>query len=209
MKSDGAMLYKRGKLGATLCTLGNKYICEGGIHDNKRAILWEEIETLFLDATKTSINFIPAGESITLQVVSTRGDKINLKQKALFRIGGKGKDNFLDVHQFIVSRIIDRQWKELINDIEEGKRVSFESFDITSTAIYRKKLFAGYDVIELYRIVGCDFDNGEFVIEFVDDKGHLKRKKSGYVREIPNIHLAQTFLSSIARHNVEAMNIPT
>ena len=87
--------------------------------------------------------------------------------------------------------------------------MSFQSFDISSSSVYRKKLFGGYDIIELYRIVGYDFDNGEFVIKFINDKGHLKSKKSGFVREIPNIHLAQTFLLSVAQGNLKAISSDT
>lgn len=195
------------KLGVILGTHGNKHVCESGVRDKKKTIVWDEIDTIYLDATKTTVNFIlPAGESINLHIVSTTGNRISLNVGAVFRVGNKDKNNFFNIYEFIVSKIIDRQWAKLISDIEEGKRVSFKSFDITSSAIYRKKFFGGYDVIELYRIVGYDFENGEFVILFADDKARLKRKKSGYVREIPNLHLAQTFLTTIAQNNIKALN---
>ena len=98
---------------------------------------------------------------------------------------------------------MDRQWSELIRDIEEGTRVSFESFDITSTAIYGEAYFGRYGIIDLHRVVGCDFDNGEFFIVFVDDKNNNRvvRKSLGHVHKIPNIHLAQAFFTSIAQRN--------
>lgn len=197
MNSDGAILYRH-ELGKTLSILGNTQICEGGIRDKKNVILWDEINTLFLGGMKTTINFMPAGESIMLQVISKTGIRITLQTRGLFRIGGGDKDNFSNIHQFVVSRIIDRQWAKLISDIEEGKRVSFKSFDITSNAIYRKKFFGGYDIIETHRIVSCDFDNGEFIIVSINNKGKLNRKRSGQVSRMPNIHLAHAFLLSIA-----------
>ena len=209
MNSNGTILYRH-KLGTTLSVLGNRQICEGGICDKKIIILWDEIDTLFLEATKTTLNFVmPAGEEMKLQVVSKTGNRITLQTRGLFRIGGGDKDNFSNIHQFVVSKIIDRQCTKLISDIKEGKRVSFQSFDITSNAIYRKKFFGGYDIIESYRIVGCDLDNGEFIIVSIDNKGELNRKRSGQVSGIPNIHLAHTFLLSIAQHNLEIIKSST
>jgi len=198
--------YDRDRLGELLCAYGNKFVCENGICEKKKTILWDEIDTIFLDGTKTTVNFIiPAGESINLRIFSTKGNKINLNIRAAFRMSGKDRDNFSDVYQFIISKIIDRQWTKLINDIKEGERVSFQSFDVTSSAIYRSKFFGGYETIELYRIAGCDISNGEFFIIFIDNKGRLKHKKTGDVRQIPNIHLVQTFLSTIGQNNLRAL----
>jgi len=41
------------------------------------------------------------------------------------------------------------------------------------------------------------------IYEFIDDKGRLKQKSSGHVANIPNIHLAQALLLSIAKSNLE------
>ena len=189
------------RLGPILYTHGTKNICEGGVCDNKKSILWDEVDVLFLDASKTTVNFIPASETINVRIISTTKDEVSFTQDAIFRIGGKDKSNFWNLYQFIVLKVIDRQWSKLVRDIEEGKRVAFGRFDIISSAIYRKKFFGGYDIIDLGCIAGCDFANGEIVIDFVNDKGRLKRKSLGAVCEIPNIHLAQAFLSSIARQN--------
>jgi len=189
------------RLGPILYTHSTKHICEGGVCDNKKSILWDEVDSLFLDGWKFSVNFIPSGESISVRVKSTTDDEIRLEQRAAFRVGHKDKSNFWNLYQFIVSKIIDRQWSKLIRDIEEGKRVTFGQFDISSSAIYLRKFFGGYNIIEIHRIAGCDFAYGELVIDFVNDKGRLKRKSLGRVPEIPNIHLAQAFLSSIAQQN--------
>ena len=189
------------ELGPILYTLGNRHICEGGVSDNKKSILWHQVDSLLLRALKLSVNFLQAGESTEVEVVSKTGDAISLKRHGFVEIRRKHKEDFWNIYQFIVSKLIDRQWSELIRNLGEGTRVSFESFEITSTEIYRHKLFGGYDIIDLRRIAGYDFDHGELVVGFLDDKGRRKRKSLGAVARIPNIHLAQAFLSSIARQN--------
>jgi hypothetical protein len=134
------------RLGGLVCSLDNKYVCENGIYEkdfwgNKKTIIWDEVDRIFINATKTTLNFImPAGETMMLRVLSIEGNEINLSVNAIFRVGGKDKDGFFNIYQFIVSKIIDKQWAKLASDIKEGKRVSFQSFDITSEAIYRKNI---------------------------------------------------------------------
>ena len=196
------MTIDQNKLGPILYTLGNIHICEGGVCDNKGSISWDEVDSLWLDAWKVSVNFLPSGENVKVDVVSTAGDAIRLSRYGL-RIGRKDKDNFWNLHQFIVSKIIDRQLSELTRDLEQGTRVSFESFEITSTAIYGEAYFGRYNIIDLHRVVGCSLENGEFLVTFVDDKDNsrLVRKSLGHVKKIPNIHLAQAFLSLRSRQN--------
>jgi len=189
-------------LGSVLHTQGNMNICEGGVYDKKKSILWDEVDSLFLDAWKFSVNFIPSGESISVRIKSTTNYVIKLEQRAAFRVGHKDKSNFWSLYQFIVSKVIDRQWSKLIRNIEEGKSVTFERFNMDSSGVSRQKFFGGYDIIAFNRITGCDFAYGELVIDFINDKGRLKRKSLGRVPEIPNIHLAQAFLSLIARQNL-------
>jgi hypothetical protein len=190
------------ELGPVLHTHGTSHICEGGVSDDRKSILWDEVESLFLSAWKRTVNYIaPAGEGMEVRIVSMAGDKITFTQDAIFRIGNKDKSSFWDLYQFIVSQVIERQWSKLVNDIEERKRVTFGDFDISSSAIYRKKFFGGYDIIDLRLVAGCHFANGEFVLDFVDDKGRVKRKTLGSVARIPNIHLAEAFLSSIAQNS--------
>jgi len=187
-------------LGRIVYTHGGINICEGGVCDNKKSILWDEVDVLFLNAWKTTINFIiPAGEGIKVRIIGTTGDEISFTQDAIFRIGDRDKSNFWNLYQFIVSKVIDRQWSKLVRDIKEGKRITFGEFDISSSAIYRKKFFGGYDIIGLDQVAGCHFANGELVIDLVDDKGRLRGKSLGSVSRIPNLHLAQAFLSLIGR----------
>ena len=187
------------ELGPVLYTLGNKQICEGGVCDDKTSILWEDIDSLWLDSWNTSVNFLPSGENLKVDVVSKTGDAISLRKYGLW-IGRKDRDNFWKSYQFIVSKIIDRQLSELTRDLEQGTRISFETFEITSTAIYGYYYIGHNGMLDLNRVVGCYFDNGEFMLTFTHEKDNnrLVHRSLGRVKEIPNIHLAQAFLSSIA-----------
>jgi len=138
---------------------------------------------------------------MNIRIISMAGDKITFTQDAFFRIGNKDKSSFWNLYQFIVSQVMDGQWSRLVKDLEEHKRVTFGNFDISSSAIYRKKFFGGYDIIDLRLVIGCHFANGELVLDFVDDKRRAKRKTLGSVATIPNMHLAEAFLSSIGRRN--------
>jgi hypothetical protein len=188
-------------LGRNLYMQGSRFICDGGVCDHKTSILWDEVDCLFLNAWAQTMNGVPFGQDMQVRVISTRGDKITFSQHAFTNIGDEDKSRFLSLYQFIVSQVIDRQWSKLVRDIEDGKRVSFGDFDISSSAIYRKKLFGRYDIIDLGRIAGSHFANGEFILDFIDDKRRPKQKRLGLVSEIPNIHLVNAFLSSRARQN--------
>ena len=68
------------ELGPILYTQGNKHICEGVVCDNKKSILWDEIDSLFLDGWKLSVNFIPSGETVSVRIISKTYGKIIFKQ---------------------------------------------------------------------------------------------------------------------------------
>jgi hypothetical protein len=189
------------ELGSILYTQGKKHICEGGVCDNKKSILWDEVDVLFLEASRTTVFAIPASEAVKVHIISTTKNKISFVAAAASWMVGKDKSSLWALYRFIVSEVIDRQWSKLVSDIEKGKRVTFGQFDIASSAIYRQKFFGGHDIIDFNRIVGCDYANAQLAIDFVNDKGLVERKSLGYVSVIPNIHLAQAFLSSIARQN--------
>jgi hypothetical protein len=103
----------------------------------------------------------------------------------LLRILDEDKSNFSNLYKFIVSEVIDRQWSQLIGDIEEGWKVTFGRFLVFSSAIYREGFVGGHGIIALGRIAGCHFANGELIIHFVDDKRRPKRKKLGPVCKSP------------------------
>lgn len=211
----GAIIYDSGikcicELG--ICEKKKDIPCQEGVCKPKKSIKWNDIDSIYIFGEKRTVFLVPATESLKITVIGTgrssKRESIAFKTSGIFKIGKEDKEEMLDIYTYIISKVIDRQRQELNRDIKEGKRVSFESFDITSTAIYRKKLLRGYEVIELSRIVGCDVEQGEFFIEFIDDKGNLKRRNSGQVYEIPNIHLAEDFILRTAQHNIERGNVP-
>ena len=147
-ESDGV------KLGKTLYEHSNRFVCEQGIRDKKNYILWEDIETILVQAIKEYAIIIPKYEYIDIVIRNKKGKSITLKLQSIGWVSTKKKEGLFDAYGFIISRVIDRQLRELTEDIRSGKRVSFWSFDVTTNAIYRKKLFGGHDIIDIHRIVG-------------------------------------------------------
>lgn len=189
-------------LGPILYTIGKTYVCEAGVRDHKESILWDDMDSLWLDNWDFSVNFLPSGQNLKADIVSKTGNAISLRRYGLW-IGRRDRDNFWKAYQFIVSKIIDRQLSELTRDLEQGTRVSFETFEITATAVYGYYYFGPHGMLDLHRVVGCDFENGEFMLTFVGEKDSNRRvrRSLGNVKKIPNIHLARAFLSLIARQN--------
>ncbi len=189
------------ELGSILHTQGKKHICEGGVCDNKKSILWDEVDILFVEASKTSVFAIPATEGVKVHVISTTKDKISFVTGGLSLKIGSDNSSLWTLYRFIVSKVIDRQWSKLVSDIENGKRVSFGQFDIGPAGVHRQKFFGGEHIIDFNRIVSCDYAKGELLIEWLNEKGRLACRSLGYVSLIANVHLAQAFLSSVARKN--------
>jgi len=189
------------ELGPILHTQGKKHICEGGVCDNKKSILWDEVDILYVDASKTTVFAIPASEAVKVEVISTTKDKISFVAGAASLMLGKDNSSLWALYRFIVSKVIDRQWSKLVSDIENGKRVTFGGFDIGPAGVYRQKFFGGDQLIDFNRIVSCDYAKGELLIEWLNEKGRLACRSLGYVSLIANVHLAQAFLSSVARRN--------
>ena len=195
------MTIRQHELGPILYTQGKKHICEGGVCDSKKSILWDEVDILFVEASKTSVFAIPATEGVKVHVISTTKDKISFVTGGLSLMIGSDNSSLFTLYRFIVSRVIARQWSKLVSDIENGKRVTFREFDIGPAGLYRQKFFGGEHLIEFNRIRSCDYDQGELLIEWLNEKGRLECRSLGQVSIIPNVHLAQAFLSSVAQKN--------
>jgi len=192
-------------LGDTIYTSENTCIHENGLSYKgfvkEGSMLWRDIEKVFICGENGThvINIpIPTHESINLRIVNYANEAI--------RLGGNSKDKINNLYTYIVEKIFNRQWAAFWSAIKAGKRISFESFDVTSEAVYRKRFFGGYDIIELHRLTGCDFEDGELVIEYVNDYGKIIHKKSGHLSEIPNIHIAHTFLMMYAKQSLESIS---
>lgn len=189
------------KLGPILYTQGKKLICEGGACDNKKSILWDDVDILFVEASKTTVLAIPATEAVKVHVISTTKNKISFVTGGVSWMVGSDKSGLWTLYRFIVSRVIDRQWAKLASDIENGKRITFGQFDIGPARVYRQKFFGGDHLIDFHRIVSCDYAKGELLIEWLNEKGRLACRSLGQVPVIPNVHLVQAFLSSVAQKN--------
>jgi hypothetical protein len=200
-------------LGQILCDRGSNSICELGVCEKKKAklygpglcyrrkaIFWNDIDKLFVSATKTYVYFIPASESIQLNVVGIDGTTLSLGVSSAFRVREEQKQLMSDVYGYVVSKVFDRQWKKLISDLEQGHTVSFNSFDVTFESLRKSKMF-GQEVIELSNIVDWQLYNAQLQIRFRDKKNRLKWITLGGVGSIPNIHLAEAFLKYVISDN--------
>lgn len=206
------MEYNESQLGKILYTYKNRWtwglpgstitVCEHGVRDDSKSILWDEVQALYFSHEKVYEVVIPISESISISMRGKQRDSITLNRDSL-GWGGKEKAKILfDIYKFIVSKIVERQWRELSEGLSRGKTISFDKFKIDSHGLYRKTWSGAYDAIPLNTIVGCHFDSGEFVVDFLDNQHHLKQSKCGKVSEIPNIHLAQTLISNLGSNNL-------
>jgi len=184
------------KLGSMLYRHGNKCIYEGGICDEKRTILWNDVKEVYIGGTKTSVYFIPAYESRTIQVIDYHKNKVAIRISSPGRVGSEKKWQFVNIYAYIVSNIIDRQWEEFMSELRKGKRVFYIGVELGLDSIWFPKLFRGHDVIALNRIRGCEMDTGWFYISYWLDEKYYKRKDVGPIEMIPNLHLLQRFIDS-------------
>jgi hypothetical protein len=183
-----------------VCEKKGHKLCSPGLCNKKKAVLWEDIDKVYVSATKTYVYFVPASESIELNVVSTDGNTLSLGVSSAFRVGEEQKQLMWDVYGYVVSKVFDRQWKKLISDLEQGYTISFNSFDVTFESLRKSKMF-GQEVIELSNIVDWQLYNAQLQIRFRDKKSRLKWTTLGGVGYIPNIHLAEAFLKYVIKDN--------
>ena len=188
-------------LGKELVNYKGKSIHENGLREKDKIILWDEIQAIFYEAKQHYEVIIPTHASMKISIYGTVGNQIDFNIGSLVTIGDRKKEEMIDIYGYIVSQIIERQRDELLRSLQNGESVKFGEFEISQHAISRKKLFGGYETIESNRIAGCSFDGGQFVIEYFDDKGRIKKKQSGYVNAIPNMHLARLHLLTLAEQN--------
>lgn len=187
-----------------------KYVCENGIFErdyweNEKVILWDDIDAIFLNATKDTLNFlIPIGEKMGLRICSINGGEINFDLDATFRFGGKDKDRFWGAYQLIISKIEARQWAKLIADFDAGLKISFKEFEISQEGIRSETKWKPNTIISLSSIIGCNYMSGSFLLMGVNKKGRVVAVGLGEVEKIPNIYLAERLLNEIGRKNTKA-----
>jgi hypothetical protein len=143
-------------------------------------------------------------EFIDLTIHTKQGKSITLQLGSIGVINKSTKEKFSDAYAFIVSNIIERQLNEFSESLRCREKADFGSFEISSEAFYRKKLFGGYDIIPLSKLLRCHIENGEFFVLYHDGENKCKRKKCGFVYEIINLHVVQAFMSAIERQKTSA-----
>lgn len=143
-------------LGNVLYERKRDYICELGVCDQKKTILWNDIKDVRVSSFELMINAIPTGVEMTISITDFRDREISIDIKRSFfdLTGRKQRKMASTLMNFIISKIFDRQWNWLLTELRSNRRVSFNTFEITPHTLYNKKLFGGYDTIELNRIAG-------------------------------------------------------
>lgn len=179
-------------------------IWENGITHKNKVMLWKDVDTLFIGAVQELAIIIPKHESIDITIIAGK-DTINIHAGSIGWVGSQKKNKINDIYCFIVSKIIERQLKDMTENIAAGGKVNFNRFEISSSGICHKRFLDGYDIIEIYRLTGCSINFGDFNVHYFGEKGHLKQKTLGKVAETPNIHLAQTWISQIAKENIKSI----
>lgn len=177
---------------------GKKWsIHEGGIVVDEKSILWKDIEWVYISASSYSVNFVPMGDTFSITIVDSSEKRIKLTLSSSLLDRGSKRKEFSNVYSHILSFIEERQWKEFIQRINDGQRVSFSSFDITRDGIYcaKKGIFSsGFDKLELKSIFGSAIQDGVFYIRFVNNVGKLMEQCIDHLKNIPNVHIAQRYL---------------
>ncbi len=188
------------ELGAVLWRSRTIRICEKGISNGKKTILWDDVDRLYLDATNIRVKLLPSTSLMTLQVVARDGRKISLTLDTLPRKTTDGRGDFMVLYKMVVNRIMERQRAELARDLKTGKSISFQRFDLTPKRIEHSGITGSY-AIELSHVSGCRFERGDLVVDYIDGR-QTRQQKLGKASGIPNIHLIQAFLESLAKSNL-------
>jgi hypothetical protein len=191
-------------LGEMLLDGGSWQIHRGGIASRNRSILWQEVNEVYIGGLKTSINYIPAGEQMSITIVDYYKNRIRVTISGLFRMGTEKKNTFSDIYGYILHNIFDRQLRQAIRNIGDGKIVSFKAFNITSDGIYNskgtRKLFGykrEYTNTKQSTAIGCQMHEGLFYIRCLQSNGKQKDKWIGDVKDIPNVHIAQALIEAL------------
>jgi hypothetical protein len=185
------------ELGEVVYTAGSHRICSNGISCPGAFMKWEDVNQIYVGGSKSTTNLItPSGEEMKLTLKDSTGRRISFGCTADFLLGRRERKEFTKIYQFILSKISERQWKQFTEQMKGGRRVSFNTFDIAPDAIYYKS-FWGKKVFELSRVRRQKTERGTFFIYYVNNDGTIKEQRLGAVEKIPNVHIAELFISSI------------
>jgi hypothetical protein len=186
--------------------LGEEIIGEGdfslhskGVVYRGKYILWDNVDSVYVGGTKSSINFIPTYENRTIALVDeTAHTRIDLSFSNIFRMGKGMKQLFNDLYSIILNNVSQRQWTKFIQALQAGERLNFQEFEMTREAFYFRKFFGGYKQIDVAQVRGYDTSLGYFYIQYQDNQ-KIKEQQAGEVSRIPNVHILQTFIDMITK----------
>ena len=107
------------QLGTIIYEHENNYICEHGTYDSKRdiKIAWQDIHSLYIGSTREAQPRIAVASPVNIAIHHFNTDKIRMTLQSVYRIGEKQRTPW-ETYDFIVSKILERQWAKLANDIK-------------------------------------------------------------------------------------------
>lgn len=195
----------RQQIGTLAYRLKDTYIGEYGILDKKHCILWDDIAALYISGLRTYGWLIVGDESWDLTIVTKNKERIQLSAWSFGGMSKEKKHKFFEAYAYIVSKISNRQLQELKTSLENNEVVSYGKFLLGLDGIYLKKFVGGYDCVGYERVIGHEVDGGDFYIRYLSDDGKVKRKSCGEMANIPNLHVVETFITSIAEENLSRL----
>jgi hypothetical protein len=122
----GEIVYDRGQF--CICKLGicekkRSKLCSPGVCKKKKNVLWDDIDKIHISALKTYVYFVPASESISLNLVNKDGSRLSLGVSSGVRLKQEEKNLMDKVYSYVVSQVFNRQWNELIAELSRGEAV--------------------------------------------------------------------------------------
>jgi len=178
-------------------------ICELGVCDNKKSILWNDVKDLTVSGQIVRVNLMLADDRTMIGITDFRDRSIliDIGRGFLDLTGRKKARTVSNIARFITSKIFDRQWNWFMEELRSNRPVSFGSFEVTSDNLRKKRIHGGYAIIELGSITGWEISNGWIYVSHLNDQGKEKVKTLGMVIGTTNLHLIASFLDTLIHQN--------
>jgi len=162
-------------------------------------ILWDNVKAIYVRGTVSTFNGIPSGENRALSVIDANGNREDFWLSGFFRMKQERRQQFTEAYSFVLQNTSERLWRQFIQSLSEGNRLSFNEFEMTKDAFYFHKTFGGWKEVNTTHIRGCGIGTGYFYIQYQEPDKKIKTKRVGEVRSIPNIHIIQSFINAITQ----------
>ena len=194
-------------LGEKLFDGKHSSIYRNGVAGDGLQILWDDVEKIYVSGSVHSINgIIPSGEFRSIRIIDSNNTEINFELSAFFRMKQEYRDQFGDAYAFVLNKISTKQWTKFLQTIVSGGHYPFGNFNIAQDGFYFSKVVStwkgakeGFDIIETPYIKNCSISQGSFYIQYQvpKKKFKLRTERIGEVKDIPNIHIIQYYISYI------------